>query len=47
MLIIKSGMVSKTNHHRRLSHLLFEVADGVLISIREEVEDLVFDVILF
>lgn len=28
------------------AHLLFEVADGILISISEEVEDAVFDVIL-
>lgn len=27
-------------------HLLFEVADGILVSVREEVEDVVFDVIL-
>lgn len=28
------------------AHLLFEVADGVLISVGEEVQDVVFDVIL-
>lgn len=27
-------------------HLLLEVADGVLVSIREKVEDVVFDVVL-
>lgn len=30
----------------RLRYLLLEVADGVLVSVSEEIEDVVFDVIL-
>lgn len=50
MRLVNSLMVFKTEHtqyHHQLSDLLFEVANSILISIREEVEDLVFDVILF
>lgn len=33
-------------HKSRLQYLLLEVANGILISIGEEIEDIVFDVVL-
>lgn len=36
----------KLMHKSRLQYLLLEVANGILISIGEEIEDIVFDVVL-
>lgn len=33
-------------HRSRLQYLLLEVANGVLVSVSEEIEDVVFDVVL-